>query len=91
MVNVRETTNKAERLQEMADAFERHERQVKTLKDRFHKAVIKGADDNECVYTFEMLQALCEMARADVYPDSWFGDTDCAVWSLFHEKERPRG
>lgn len=40
---------------------------------------------NSGVYTPEMLRALCEMAKNDVYPDWRFGDIDCNVWSMFRE------
>lgn len=36
------------------------------------------------VYTVEMLIALQEMAKNDVYPDGRFGDDECCVWSMFH-------
>lgn len=35
------------------------------------------------VYTFEMLQALRDMAERGVYPDGRFSDQDCNVWSMF--------
>ena len=39
---------------------------------------------NEPKYSFAMLQALRDMAKADVYPDGTFGDEECNVWSMFH-------
>lgn len=57
----------------------------KVLKAAFHEAyresLNKGNDVN--IYTFEMLQALRDMAKADVWPDGTFGDMDCNVWSMF--------
>ena len=34
-------------------------------------------------YSFEMLQALRDMAKKDVYPDGRFSDEECNVWSMF--------
>lgn len=44
-------------------------------------ARIKGIPYGQ--YTFEMLSALRNMARQDVFPDARFGDEECNVWSLF--------
>lgn len=35
-------------------------------------------------YTFEQLQILRDMAKADVYPDGRFSDEECNVWEMFH-------
>jgi len=39
---------------------------------------------DEPTYSFRMLQALRDMASADVYPDGRFGDEECNIWSMFH-------
>lgn len=58
------------------------------LKRAYHDAykascdVAKGIDEPK--YSFAMLQALRDMAKADVYPDGTFGDEECNVWSMFH-------
>ena len=56
------------------------------LKNKFHEAVKEstGNGNDRNVYTFQMLQALRDMAKADVYPDWKFSDQDCNVWSMFH-------
>ena len=48
------------------------------------KAMSNGMRNTD--YTFEMILALDEMARYDVWPDGRFGDDDCNVWSLLHRK-----
>ena len=61
------------------------------LKDAFlvaqKKAYESGELDrikqNDGVYTIQMLWALKDMARNDIYPDSRFSDIDCNVWSMF--------
>lgn len=37
-------------------------------------------------YSFEMLQALRDMARENVYPDGRFSDEECNVWSMFRTR-----
>lgn len=58
---------------------------AKEMKNAFHEAERKSSENgNEYdVYTFEMLVALRDMAKANVYPDGSFGDLDCDVWELF--------
>ena len=56
------------------------------LKNRFHEAQKEAYakyGHNPYLYTPQMIRALVDMAKADVYPDGHFGDTDCNVWSMF--------
>lgn len=58
------------------------------LKGKFIEAVKASKEmncgkANEKQYSFKMLQALRDMAKADVYPDGNFGDDDCCVWEMF--------
>ena len=52
------------------------------LKNNFIDAVA-ASNANEKQYSFKMLQALRDMAKADVYPDGRFSDEDCNVWEMF--------
>lgn len=59
------------------------------LKDNYHeawKAMHEGSNNrnDEAYFSFRMLQALRDMAEADVYPDATFSDDECNVWSMFH-------
>lgn len=38
---------------------------------------------NDKRYSFRMLQALRDMAEADVYPDNRFSDEECNIWEMF--------
>lgn len=61
--------------------------QQQALKGKFHeeaKRVMDGKNDAYSrMYSIEMLCALHDMAKANVYPDGTFSDLDCNVWSLF--------
>ena len=61
----------------------------RNLRNKFHEAfeASKKAGNSNTVYTFEMLQALHDMAENGVYPDGAFGDMDCNVWAMFSPKE----
>lgn len=48
------------------------------------KEIGLGMRQHEPKYSFAMLQALRDMAKADVYPDGSFGDEECNVWEMFH-------
>ena len=54
----------------------------KALKEQYIEVRTKyhGQDDT---FNFEMLKALHDMAKEDVYPDNRFGDLEANVWSLF--------
>lgn len=67
-------------MQGMKWLFEKH------LKDKFLEAAKKSiaCGNSRDVYSFEMLQAIRDMAEKDVYPDDRFSDQDCNVWSMFH-------
>lgn len=54
----------------------------KALKEKYLDAADRAKEGTQ-VFTLEMLSALKEMAKADVYPDGRFSDTECNVWSLF--------
>ena len=56
------------------------------LKEKFTDAakISISEGNSNTVYTFEMIQALRDMAENNVYPDWHFGDTDCNVWEMFH-------
>ena len=54
----------------------------RALREKYLEAREKNGSSNG--YSFEMLQALRDMAKADVYPDGRFGDEECNVWSMFH-------
>lgn len=58
----------------------------KWLKEKFLRAVKESreAGHPDEVYTFQMLQALRDMAREDVWPDGHFSDNDCNIWGMFH-------
>ena len=57
----------------------------KHLKAKFLEAVKKSTacGNSRDVYSFEMLQALRDMAEKDVWPDWRFSDQDCNVWSMY--------
>lgn len=61
---------------------------AKELKDAFLEATQESMNNgnSNIIYTFDMIVALYDMAKADVYPDGRFGDLDCNVWSLFHRE-----
>lgn len=50
----------------------------------FDNGTLDRIHQNTGVYTTEMLSALRDMAKADVYPDGNFGDDECNVWLMFH-------
>lgn len=58
----------------------------KVLRDNYtearEKATAEGIGD-QSLYTLEMLWALRDMAKENVYPDGTFGDTECCVWEMF--------
>lgn len=60
---------------------------AKQLKQAYLDAARKSLDNgnNNTVYTMEMIMALRDMAKENVYPDGRFGDDDCNVWSMFRE------
>ena len=51
--------------------------------DAFSSGKLNKSGQNSGVYTTEMLIALRDMVKHDVYPDGRFGDDECEVWSLF--------
>lgn len=58
--------------------------QKKCLKEKFLEEAKRAREDGRAQkYTIEMLEALKDMAKNDVYPDGNFSDMDCNVWSLF--------
>lgn len=57
---------------------------AKVLKEKYLEAARQRVAARQSGYSFEMLQALRDMAREDVYPDGRFGDEECNVWSMFH-------
>ena len=56
-------------------------------KAKFFEAVEKAKKNGvpNTAFTFEMIAALAEMARHDVWPDGRFGDADCNVWSMLRK------
>ena len=57
---------------------------LKVRKDAFDSGKLNIIGQNDGVYTTEMLAALRDMAKNNVYPDGNFGDDECNVWSMFH-------
>ena len=55
-----------------------------TAKNNAFDTILDKTKHNDGVYTSDMLRALADMARHDVYPDSRFGDDECNIWSIFH-------
>jgi len=59
----------------------------KYLKNRYLEA---AASDKTVImnrgtyFTPEMIYALDDMAREDVYPDERFSDSECSVWIRLH-------
>lgn len=58
----------------------------KHYKEKYHEASRKSreAKNGNHVYTFEMLQAIRDMAEHDVWPDGTFSDEECNIWSMWH-------
>ena len=55
---------------------------AKALKDAYLEA--KETNPDNTTYNFRQLQALRDMAKANVYPDGRFGDEECNIWSMFN-------
>jgi len=51
--------------------------------DARETAKIETKNGNAKEYSIRMLQALRDMAEADVYPDWRFSDEECNIWEMF--------
>lgn len=52
------------------------------LKDKYLE-IAKENRNGSGTYTAEMIFALRDMAKKDVYPDGRFSDEECNIWSAF--------